>query len=386
MKFVATLLTVLTVGAALAADLPVTADVHVGPTTPQAGALPNLAIGAGNRALLRFDLSTLPPGLSPTQVVKATLVFHVNRIATAGPIRLSTLIGPFQELTATQATAPPAAVPFVQINPVQGLNLFDVTALVQQWITSPASAFGIDISPDPSGSASLLIDSRENIATSFPAEIRVVLSGPAGPQGPAGPTGPQGPQGPAGAAASPTLQTAVCELFRTASKPPPPGISCPTKLAFVTSSIRSANLGGLAGADAICNQEAAAAGKGGTFKAWLSTTTQSAAQRFVQSTVPIVRVDGALIAYDWADLTSGSIRAPINLTATGASITNPGPFSTWTNTTDTGAASSLDCVGWTSASSTLLGLGGVIVGTDASWTATVNRFCSTQLRLYCIQQ
>ena len=43
-------------------ELPVVTDVHVGPTTPQAGALPNLLVGGGNKALLRFDLGLLPAG------------------------------------------------------------------------------------------------------------------------------------------------------------------------------------------------------------------------------------------------------------------------------------------------------------------------------------
>lgn len=383
---ISTLLATLAAGTALAVDLPVAADVHVGPGTVPTGTLPNLSVGAGNRSMLRFEMTPLPSGLSPSQVVKATLVFHVNRVAAAGPIRLSMLAGPFQELTATQATAPPAGTALVQLNPVQGLNLADVTPLVQQWVTSPASAFGIDIAADPSGSASILIDSRENTATSFAAEIRVVLSGPAGAIGPMGPPGPQGPQGPAGGV-SPSLQTAVCELYRTTNKSLPPGFSCPTKLAFVTSSFRTANLGGLAGADVICNNEAAAAGRGGTFKAWLSTASLAASQRLNQFTVPLIRADGVLVAYNWAEFTSGTLRAPINLTASGGAISNPGPFSAWTNTSASGGfAGGLDCSGWTASGPAAFGAAGMITETDSRWTNSVTGSCSAQLRLYCVEQ
>ncbi|MBL8178465.1 MAG: DNRLRE domain-containing protein [Bryobacterales bacterium] len=373
----------MTAGALAAADLPVIADVHVGATTPQAGVLPNLAVGAGNRALLRFDLSPLPPTLSPTQVVKATLVFHVNRIATAGPIRLSTLSGPFQELTATQATAPPAAVPFIQLNPVQGLNLFDVTALVQQWITSPASAFGIDIASDPSGGASLLIDSRENTATSFPAEIRVVLSGPAGPQGPAGPTGPQGIQGPAGQV-SPTVQLGLCEVLRSSNRPLPQGLECPSKLVFVTNGASPGNFGGLTAADNRCNLEAAAAGRTGTFKAWLSDSTQSPSSRMTQSTVPYRRSDGALVAYNWADLTDGSLHAPILLNAAGTQV--GAPILAWTNTSIAGGVyGTFHCQNWTSTNN-VFGRGGSPQATESGWSISTSATCGVSARLYCIEQ
>ena len=88
-----------------AVDLPVVADVHAGPSTAQAGALPNLLVGGGNKALLRFDMGVLPAGLRSEQVVKATLVFHVSRILVAGPLQVSMLYGPFEEMTVTAATA-----------------------------------------------------------------------------------------------------------------------------------------------------------------------------------------------------------------------------------------------------------------------------------------
>jgi hypothetical protein len=69
----------------------------------------------------------------------------------------------------------------------------------------------------------------------------------------------------------------------------------PVKRVFVTSTGYPGNLGGLAGADAKCQERATAAGLGGTFKAWLSAagTGNSAAERLTHATVPYVRVDGA---------------------------------------------------------------------------------------------
>ena len=87
---------------------------------------------------------------------------------------------------------------------------------------------------------------------------------------------------------------------------------------FVTSTTHDGNLGGLAGADAICQARAAAAGLPGTYLAWLSDGSASPATRFLtQSAGPYRLVNGTTIADDWADLTSGDLDAPINITETG---------------------------------------------------------------------
>ncbi|MFN7938768.1 MAG: DUF1554 domain-containing protein [Bryobacteraceae bacterium] len=374
------MLAMVAASAAYAVDLPVVADVHVGASTPQSGALPNLLVGGGNRALLRFDLSVLPAGLSMSQVVKATLVFHVNRIASAGSMRVAPLAGPFEEMTVTQATAPPG-LGVAPVNVIPGLNLVDVTQIVQFWIGSPASAFGIEMADSGSPGLSVQIDSRENTATSFPAEIRVVLSGPAGPQGLTGLTGPTGATGATGPV-NPSVQTGLCEVLTSARRPLPQGLDCPSKLVFATSSMVAGNFGGLAAADTICNNEAAAAGRVGTFKAWLSDSLQSPSMRMTQSAVPYRRSDGALVAYNWADLTDGSLHAAISLTASGVGIDHV----VWTNTAANGTIlSSSHCNNWTSSGGSLTGAGGAPNLTDG-WSTVYNGDCRVPARLYCFQQ
>ena len=82
----------------------------------------------------------------------------------------------------------------------------------------------------------------------------------------------------------------------------------------------SINGGGPAGADAICQREAEAAGLLGTFWAWLSTTSQSAGMRFADSPGPFELPTGTTVANDLTDLLNGDIQVPINQLATGASI------------------------------------------------------------------
>ncbi|HTV25042.1 MAG TPA: hypothetical protein VMG12_40390 [Polyangiaceae bacterium] len=62
-------------------------------------------------------------------------------------------------------------------------------------------------------------------------------------------------------------------------------------LAFVTSTASTGNLGGREGADALCNQLAAAAGQTGRYFAWLSTSTASAVDR-MRGSRGWIRTDG----------------------------------------------------------------------------------------------
>ncbi len=143
-----------------------------------------------------------------------------------------------------------------------------------------------------------------------------------------------------------------------------------TKVVFTTSKKFPGNLGGLTGADAKCQAAAVAAGLTGTFKAWLSDATGSPSTRFVQSALPYKLVDGTVIANDWADLTDGTLRAPIKLTELGTPApTSAGCYSdnVWCNTSANGTnIGPNSCTNWTGVESgTLWGRFSV---TDASWT------------------
>lgn len=175
------------------------------------------------------------------------------------------------------------------------------------------------------------------------------------------------------------------------------GVCIAPKRAFLTNAIYSGGqIGGLAGADTKCQGAALAGGLTGTYKAWLSDATGSPATRFTQSTAPYVRVDGIVIANNWADLTDGTHNAPLNKTETGAlgaseavcdSVTN------WvfTNTTTDGnqADGGSSCSDWTS------DLGGSIWGrfttADSQWTSSCSggspvNFCGKRTPLYCFEQ
>ncbi|KKR46261.1 MAG: hypothetical protein UT82_C0016G0002 [Parcubacteria group bacterium GW2011_GWB1_40_14] len=103
-----------------------------------------------------------------------------------------------------------------------------------------------------------------------------------------------------------TTGTAFGSVYSfVSSTPPSPNV-------FVTSNSYTGNLGGLTGADNACMASASLGGLSGTWKAWLSTSAQSASGRLTHSISPYVRMDGVVIADNWTDLTDGNLYAPID--------------------------------------------------------------------------
>lgn len=187
------------------------ADTHISASLPASnfGALPTLNVGGGSQALLRFDLGTLPAGLTATKLQKASLVLYVNRVGTPGAIEAQTVYSPWTELGATAASPPTTSgagsVPAVPVSAAGQFLAIDVTAQVRQWITSPGSNHGFALVPAVSAPATMVFfDSKENTATGHVARLDLSLMDQ-GPKGDTGPAGPPGPKGDTGAPGAPGL-------------------------------------------------------------------------------------------------------------------------------------------------------------------------------------
>lgn len=103
-------------------------------------------------------------------------------------------------------------------------------------------------------------------------------------------------------------------------------------------------LGALGTADQVCAGEAAAAGLPGTFVAWITAGSTTAASRLAGSR-GWIRPDGVPVADDVAGLTSGQVYNPISLTADGTLVNDY----VWTGTTAAGALGTFgNCGDWTS--------------------------------------
>lgn len=156
------------------------------------------------------------------------------------------------------------------------------------------------------------------------------------------------------------------------------------RIVFVTESTHTGNLGGLEGADAICQSEADAAGLSGTFMAWFSDSTHSPSTRFSRAGGPFVLVNGTVIATDWSDLTDGNLLAPISLTASGAELEGWA----WTGTTAEGQLDPYEstCDAWQSTVYPFQGWFGTTTYTNMYWTYNDGISCSVSASLYCFQQ
>lgn len=166
--------------------------------------------------------------------------------------------------------------------------------------------------------------------------------------------------------------------------PTPTLTPLPVKRVFNNSTHYSGNLGGLTGADAKCQTSAEVASLGGTWKAWLSTSTVNAKDRIPDAEYRLVD-NTTVIANNKADLTDGNIDNPISLNEYGVSyLTN-----VWTGTRPSGLVmqNSL-CSDWTGSSSNISqGVAGRTSLASGAWTNDIVDWCnSSSFGLYCFEE
>jgi hypothetical protein len=158
---------------------------------------------------------------------------------------------------------------------------------------------------------------------------------------------------------------------------------------------KNGEIGGLAGADAVCQGAAGQSGLPGAYKAWLSDSTASPRTRFRCSAATCsregyARVDGAVIATDWDDLTDGALKVPLIITQFGDELRSGDLTSTWSHTRTDGSAVESDrtCQNWTCSfdCDDEEGDTGQSTQSDARWTDLGSIQCSAPRRLYCFQQ
>lgn len=181
------------------------ADAHVNQALPavNSGTISNLNVGGGYTVLLQFDLGTLPAGTTASQVSRAVLRLYCNRVDTAGLVSVQPLGGAWGEYSVTYASLPSlgSAAQVFSVSQAGAYVTVDVTALVQGWISAPATNFGVALT---AATAVAQFDSKENDLTGHAAVLDVVLAA----TGPAGATGAQGPQGVPGSTGSQGIQGA----------------------------------------------------------------------------------------------------------------------------------------------------------------------------------
>lgn len=171
------------------------------------------------------------------------------------------------------------------------------------------------------------------------------------------------------------------------------------KRVFVTSTLHDGALGGLSGADAICQTRADTAALGGTWTAWLSDSVTNAETRITDSEYRLID-DTTVVASSLADLTDGTLTSAIFMDELGGSppgCVNPVEC-VWTATADVGfSLCNFDpascCDDWTCNS-----FGGIACNDFPGFPATAGlhdategwsddgpESCSSELHLYCFE-
>ncbi len=181
---------------------------------------------------------------------------------------------------------------------------------------------------------------------------------------------------------------------------PEPSFLCDTNcrrtflLVFVSASTTTGKVGvgGLAGADALCQAEAEVADLPGTYRAWLSDTKTEPQERFGKSqSRAYFRRDGQKIAENWDALVLNGPAVPLSVTASGAVLPSQTPCvddMVWTGTGPDGKpAGSMFCDSWTSPKPlTYIVTGSALTAQGAAWTNCGGRACDMEARLYCFEQ
>ena len=191
--------------AALAQTVPLVQDSYVVPgngTNYGSAVTVNVGGTTNDEGLVQFDLTTLPPGITGTDVARATLTLFANKVGSPGTVNISVANGLWSEGTVngTNAPVPGASVASGVTVPAEDDYLYvDVTQAVQNWVNGTTPNDGFIITPNTG--VSVFFDSKESTTTSHPATLTILLtnSGLTGATGPVGPTGAQGPIGPTGA-------------------------------------------------------------------------------------------------------------------------------------------------------------------------------------------
>jgi len=168
---------------------------------------------------------------------------------------------------------------------------------------------------------------------------------------------------------------------------------CPTKRVFVTASTHTGNLGGLTGADAICQSAASGAGLSGTYKSWISAGPANEIwDRFSYlKTEPIFRLpNNTVVAYGYNDLMDGYLLSPINQAPNGGLVTTSTYVWTTTEATGKNGPSGNTCQNYTYGVNGNYGNVGYLTTNTSTWTepfpAGSIYGCGNPGRIYCIEQ
>lgn len=185
------------------------------------------------------------------------------------------------------------------------------------------------------------------------------------------------------AAMLPVVTSIVAPGPVEAQSPQPPQPVQPIVMYDAGGSLFDGNLGGRAGADAICQASGNRPAGYTNFRAFLSVNGGDEIRDMpgnygVPTNRPIVGPNGTVIANDWADLLDGTIDVSLGT----AGLPTAGPF--WSGSNADGSLGANNCTGWTDNSGLNFGEKGNPTRTDSTWLSDAIIGCNSSLLLFCI--
>lgn len=157
------------------------------------------------------------------------------------------------------------------------------------------------------------------------------------------------------------------------------------RVVFVTRKTLAGDFGGFASADALCTAEAADAGLGGSFVAWLSVAGKKpvdALSRLSDRAGGWSLVDGGEV-FASKDAIATSTFPKLGIAQTAYGETTSGRA--WTGTRPSGAAETADCTEWMKAAVDVAGVEGIVGAEDGTWTSAASDYCTNANHLICFE-
>ena len=167
-------------------------------------------------------------------------------------------------------------------------------------------------------------------------------------------------------------------------------MAAPSRVFVTSTTYTGGGFGGLSGADNVCNQLAAGASLGGTYTAWLSDDTTSAADRVYHNPEGYITTNGDMVANSWADLINADFPHPpgadllhtINYDENGVDV---GTVQPWSGTFENGQSSVNNCENWSTSVNDFRGDTGLTNDVNEYWSEYTAEGCDLAMPLYCFE-
>jgi Chaperone of endosialidase len=164
------------------AQITPSADAYTSATAPATkyGSSTLLNVESGvQTAYIQFNLASIPSTYTGSSIERAMLKLYVNSVTTAGSFDVDLVASSWSEATINANGSPTLGsniVSGVTLTPsnVNNYILIDVTTALTTWLNGTQANYGIALVPNSPLNASF--DSKENTATSHPAELNVFFA------------------------------------------------------------------------------------------------------------------------------------------------------------------------------------------------------------------